>query len=67
MIGALLAAGLDGFDAASAGAWLHGAAATRASSGGPIAAADVIAALPDAIRRSMTLGARGIHRTSDMG
>jgi NAD(P)H-hydrate repair Nnr-like enzyme with NAD(P)H-hydrate dehydratase domain len=32
------------------GAWLHGAAGTLASSGGPIAAGDVIAALPRAIR-----------------
>jgi NAD(P)H-hydrate repair Nnr-like enzyme with NAD(P)H-hydrate dehydratase domain len=50
VIGTLLAAGLDAFDAASVGAWLHGAAGTLASSGGPIAAGDVIAALPRAIR-----------------
>jgi NAD(P)H-hydrate repair Nnr-like enzyme with NAD(P)H-hydrate dehydratase domain len=50
LVGALLAAGLDAFDAASVGAWLHGAAGTIASSGGPIAASDVIAALPAAVR-----------------
>ncbi|TNM36668.1 NAD(P)H-hydrate dehydratase [Nocardioides albidus] len=46
LIGALLAAGLDPFDAASVGSWLHGAAATQASAGGPIVASDVAAALP---------------------
>ncbi|WP_426246818.1 NAD(P)H-hydrate dehydratase [Nocardioides sp. LHG3406-4] len=51
LIGALLAAGLDPFDAASVGSWLHGAAATLASGGGPIVAGDVAAALPDVVRR----------------
>lgn len=46
VIGALLAAGLSGFDAASAGSWLHGAAATRASRGGPLTASRVAAELP---------------------
>ena len=46
VIGALAASGLDPFDAASAGSWLHGAAATRASDGGPIVAGDVARALP---------------------
>lgn len=48
LIGALLAAGLAPLDAASVGAWLHGAAATWASSrsGGPIRAGD----LPDGVR-----------------
>jgi hydroxyethylthiazole kinase-like uncharacterized protein yjeF len=46
VIGALLAAGLEPFDAASVGSWLHGAAATLASGGGPIVAADVAVALP---------------------
>jgi hydroxyethylthiazole kinase-like uncharacterized protein yjeF len=49
LIGALLAAGLDPFDAASAGSWLHGAAATLAAQDGPIVASDVAAALPVAI------------------
>lgn len=46
LIGALLAGGLDVVDAASVGSWLHGAAATLASGGGPIVAGDVAAALP---------------------
>ena len=50
LIGALVAAGLDPFDAASAGAWLHGAAATAASDGGPIVAGDVARHLPSVIR-----------------
>ncbi len=54
LIGALLAAGLDPFDAASVGSWLHGAAATLASGGGPIVAGEVAAALPDVVRRLMT-------------
>ncbi|HWJ11805.1 MAG TPA: NAD(P)H-hydrate dehydratase [Nocardioides sp.] len=49
LVGALLATGLDPFDAASVGSWLHGAAATLASRGGPIVATDVAAALPDLI------------------
>lgn len=51
VIGTLLAAGLDAFDAASAGAWLHGAAAAIASRGGPICAMDVAAGLRSAIRQ----------------
>jgi ADP-dependent NAD(P)H-hydrate dehydratase / NAD(P)H-hydrate epimerase len=35
-VGSLLAAGLTPFDAASVGSWLHGAAATLASGGGPL-------------------------------
>lgn len=50
LCGALLAAGLDPFDAGSAGSWLHGAAAALASGGGPLRAADVVAALPQACR-----------------
>ena len=50
LIGSLLAAGLDPIDAASAGAWLHGAAATRASAGGPVTASGVAAAIPAVIR-----------------
>lgn len=49
LVGALLATGLDPFDAASVGSWLHGAAATSASQDGPIVAGDVAAALPDLI------------------
>jgi ADP-dependent NAD(P)H-hydrate dehydratase / NAD(P)H-hydrate epimerase len=50
VIGALLATGLNTFDAASVGSWLHGAAATRASAGGPLIARDVAAAIPEAVR-----------------
>jgi len=50
LCGALLAAGLDPFDAGSAGSWLHGAAAALASAGGPLRAPDVAAALPEACR-----------------
>ena len=46
LCGALLAAGLDPFDAGSVGAWLHGAAAAHAGGGGPITAPDVARALP---------------------
>ncbi len=50
LVGALAAAGLEPFDAASAGAWLHGGAATLASHGGPLRASAVAAALPQAVR-----------------
>ena len=53
LAGSTVGAGLDAFDAASAGSWLHGAAATLASDGGPLTAgkvadrlADVVAGLP---------------------
>ena len=57
LVGALLAAGLDPFDAASAGAWLHGTAATLASDGGPLSATGVASALPGAVRAAVA--ARG--------
>jgi NAD(P)H-hydrate repair Nnr-like enzyme with NAD(P)H-hydrate dehydratase domain len=41
LIAALMAAGLEPFDAASAGAWLHGAAAMAASRIGPITAGHI--------------------------
>ncbi len=53
LIGSLLAAGLDPFDAASVGSWVHGAAATTtgpAGSGGPMTATDVARALPGVLR-----------------
>lgn len=50
LIGALLAAGLEPFDAASVGSWLHGAAATYASRGGPVTAPDVARAIPAVVR-----------------
>jgi hydroxyethylthiazole kinase-like uncharacterized protein yjeF len=54
LIGALLAAGLRPFDAASVGSWLHGAAATLAGRGGPLVAGDLAHAIPDVVR--------GLHR-----
>ncbi len=50
LVGALLAAGLSPWDAASVGSWVHGAAATEASAGGPIVAGDVAHALSDVLR-----------------
>lgn len=46
LCGALLAAGLDPFDAGSIGAWLHGAAAAYAGDGGPVTAPEVARAVP---------------------
>jgi hydroxyethylthiazole kinase-like uncharacterized protein yjeF len=46
LCGSLLAAGLSPFDAGSVGSWLHGAAATLASGGGPLAAPAVARAIP---------------------
>lgn len=50
LTGSLLAAGLAPRDAASVGAYLHGLAARHASDGGPVAAEDVVAAIPAAWR-----------------
>ncbi len=50
LVGALLAAGLSDFDAASVGSWLHGAAATLAADDGPLTAGDVARAIPAAVR-----------------
>lgn len=50
LIGALLAAGLSPYDAASAGSWLHGAAATLAGRGGPLVAGAVAASIAEAVR-----------------
>lgn len=54
LIGSLLAAGLDAWDAASAGSWLHGAAASLASGGGPVTAAEVADAVPQVVRRILS-------------
>jgi hydroxyethylthiazole kinase-like uncharacterized protein yjeF len=50
----LLAAGLDCFDAASVGAWLHGSASTLASRGGPVSALSLVASIPQALRAVLT-------------
>jgi hydroxyethylthiazole kinase-like uncharacterized protein yjeF len=46
LIGGLLATGLAAFDAAAVGAYLHGATGLRAQRHGPVAAGDLLAALP---------------------
>lgn len=51
VIGALLASGLEPFDAASVGSWLHGAAATLAGGGGPVTPESVADAVPAVVRR----------------
>ncbi|MGH3348757.1 MAG: ADP-dependent NAD(P)H-hydrate dehydratase, partial [Nocardioides sp.] len=56
VVGSLLAAGLTPYDAASVGSWLHGAAATLASRGGPITARDVARALPETVRQVLATG-----------
>jgi hydroxyethylthiazole kinase-like uncharacterized protein yjeF len=50
VVGALLAQGLSCYDAASAGAYLHGLAGHLAADGAPLAAADVATMIPSAIR-----------------
>ena len=55
LCGALLAAGLDPFDAGSVGAWVHGAAAAHAGGGGPVTAPDVARAVP-AVSRLLLAG-----------
>ena len=54
LVGALLAAGLDPYDAASAGAWVHGAAAAYARPGGPVTAGEVARALPEVCARLLS-------------
>jgi hydroxyethylthiazole kinase-like uncharacterized protein yjeF len=46
LVGALLATGLDPFDAASVGSWVHGAAAGLVRPGGPVVAGEVARAVP---------------------
>jgi NAD(P)H-hydrate epimerase len=48
IIGALLASGMSAFDAAAAGAWLHGRAASMRPAGG-LVASDLLATIPSAI------------------
>ncbi|GAA2104051.1 bifunctional ADP-dependent NAD(P)H-hydrate dehydratase/NAD(P)H-hydrate epimerase [Nocardioides furvisabuli] len=50
VVGALLAAGLEAYDAASVGSWVHGAAATEASAGGPLTAGRVAVQIPRLVR-----------------
>jgi hydroxyethylthiazole kinase-like uncharacterized protein yjeF len=53
LVGALLAAGLEPFDAASVGSWLHGAAATQAAAGGPLTASRVAVQIPQVVRETL--------------
>jgi hydroxyethylthiazole kinase-like uncharacterized protein yjeF len=46
IIGGLLAGGLSAYDAASVGAYLHGATGLLAARSGPVAAGDLVASLP---------------------
>jgi hydroxyethylthiazole kinase-like uncharacterized protein yjeF len=56
LVGALLAAGLDTYDAASVGSWLHGAAAALVSAGGPIVAGEVAGGVPAVVRGLIPAG-----------
>ena len=56
LVGSLLATGLSPYDAASVGSWVHGAAATLASGGGPVTAGDVARALPETLRQVLVAG-----------
>ncbi|WP_203338715.1 NAD(P)H-hydrate epimerase [Nocardioides limicola] len=56
LIGALMASGLEPFEAASVGSWLHGAAATLASAGGPLTAGPVAEAVGAVVRHLPTAG-----------
>ena len=56
LIGALLASGLPAYEAASVGCWLHGAAASLASRGGPLTATAVAGQIPELVRELLTSG-----------
>ena len=53
LVGSLLAAGLEPYDAASVGSWLHGAAATQAAAGGPLTASRVAVQIPQVVRETL--------------
>ncbi len=59
LVGALLAAGLEPYDAASVGSWLHGAAATQAADGGPLTASRVAAQIPRLVRETLAAATSG--------
>lgn len=59
LVGALLAAGLAPHDAASVGSWVHGAAATQASAGGPLTAGLVAVQVPRLVRETLAPAAAG--------
>ena len=51
LVGALLAAGLEPFDAASVGSWVHGAAAAMVRPDGPITSGEVAQVIPEVCAR----------------
>lgn len=53
LVGSLLAAGLEPYDAASVGSWLHGAAATQAAGDGPLTATRVASQIPQVVRETL--------------
>jgi hydroxyethylthiazole kinase-like uncharacterized protein yjeF len=67
LIGALLAAGLTPFDAASTGSWVHGAAGALALTDGPLVASDVARAVPRLCARLLAGGADPPARGSRAG
>ena len=60
LVGALLAAGLEPYDAASVGSWLHGAAATEAAAGGPLTASRVAVHIPQVVRETLAAPRSGL-------
>ena len=60
LVGALLAAGLEPYDAASVGSWLHGAAATEASAGGPLTASRIALHVPQVVRETLATPKSGV-------
>jgi hydroxyethylthiazole kinase-like uncharacterized protein yjeF len=56
LVGALLATGLEPFDAASLGSWLHGEAARSVRDGGPVLASEVARAIPTVCARLLGSG-----------
>jgi hydroxyethylthiazole kinase-like uncharacterized protein yjeF len=56
VIGAVLATGLDPWDAAAVGSWLHGAAATLVADGGPIVAGQVAGGVAAVVRDLLAAG-----------
>ncbi len=56
LVGALLAAGLEPFDAASVGSWLHGAAAALVRPAGPVVAPEVARMVPEVCARLLRAG-----------
>ena len=56
LVGALLAAGLPAFDAASVGSWVHGAAAAMVRPSGPLVAGEVARAVPEVCARLLRAG-----------